>query len=293
MDIEWLSSVPASAFAAALALVEGRTLVDPAVAGALGPSTDRLQAELADCGYPAEAVLREMIALAVPGADPALIAATALDKAVGRRREERSTAVVTEAAERLKAAFVAARPRTADELPLRIEPLRSQWEARGPGLLAGLGRLSTCDALLVPKARVVLVHPVLGGSGIAHADHNCVTFEGLLANPLAQLPEVLRLGWLLAQLNFDLPVVYEPLDRDRVNRVGPLALVPLVLAAAEDIELARLDDAHLQLALNAWLNQPRAAEVLSDWWQTYRTSRPSWAAALAALDALLAERPDA
>src|SRR5690606_23019649 len=92
-----------------------------------------------------------------------------------------------------------------EELELRSAPLREQWEARGGGLLATLARLTTAG--LVPEmADVILVHPVLGGGGAAHWQYNSVQFEAVLANPLAELPEVLRLGWLLAQLNFDLPL---------------------------------------------------------------------------------------
>ena len=67
------------------------------------------------------------------------------------------------AAVELTAAFVGVKPRVADELPLRVDPLRSQWEARGPGLLAAMRRLSTAD-LLVPAAGLVLVHPRWGAA---------------------------------------------------------------------------------------------------------------------------------
>ena len=129
---------------------------------------------------------------------------------------------MAQAAVELIAAFETTRPRAAEELPLRIDPLRSQWEARGPGLLAAMRRLSA-DDLLVPAASLMLVQPVLGGGGLAHPSSNGVTFEGLLANPLPQLPEVLRLGWLLGQLNFDLPAYEELLGRTRLDVVGPLA----------------------------------------------------------------------
>ncbi len=201
----------------------------------------RLQNDLAACSYPADTLLRHLIALAGDCNDENRLAETALDKAVGRVHLPQSTALVARAAGQLIAAFGSARPRAAEELPLRADPLRSQWEARGPGLLVGMRRLSAAD-LLVPAASLVLVHPVLGGGGLAHPSYNRVTFEGLLANPVGQLPEVLRLGWLLGQLNFDLPTFEEPLGRGRLEVVGPLALIPVVLTAAEDIELARADD---------------------------------------------------
>ena len=98
---------------------------------------------------------------------------------------------------------------------------------------------------------------------------------------------MLRLGWLLGQLNFDLAALAEPLGAKRLEAVGPLALIPIVLAAAEDIELARYDQQHLRLALELWSGSPAAADVLNTWWETYQASRPSWPAALAALGAML------
>ncbi len=287
MDIEWRSSLPGSAFYAALMLLRGRTLVDPAIEAALRPIANHLQSELAAaCGCQAEPVLCEMIARVSQCDNAKALAEIALDKVVGRGHDSSSRPLVASAAAELTAAFVGVKPRAAEELPLRVDPLRSQWEARGPGLLAAMRRLSTAD-LLVPAAGLVLVHPALGGGGLAHAPYNRVTFEGLLANPVPQLPEVLRLGWLLGQLNFDLAALAEPLGAKRLEAVGPLALIPLVLAAAEDIELARYDQQHLRLALDSWLGSPAAADVLSTWWETYQASRPSWPAALSALDAML------
>jgi hypothetical protein len=286
MEVEWFSSVPVSAFYAALVLLRGRTFVEPAIESALMPIARRLQTELSACGYRAEPVLWHMMALADHCDSDADLAQAALSKTVGREHNPNCRALVSTAAGELLVALQRARPRAAEELPLRVDPLRSQWEARGPGLLAGMRRLSS-DDLLVPAASLTLVQPVLGGGGVAHPPYNCVTFEGLLANPIAQLPEVLRLGWLLGQLNFDLPALSEPLGSERLSVVGPLALVPVVLAAAEDIELAQYDPPHLRLALDSWLGASAAASALGIWWETYQATRPAWPVALVALDALL------
>ena len=68
--------------------------------------------------------------------------------------------------------------------------------------MAAIGRLTERE-LVVERADVILVHPVLGGGGWAYPPYNAVCFEAVLANPIAELPEVVRLGWLLAQLNLD------------------------------------------------------------------------------------------
>ena len=150
-------------------------------------------------------------------------------------------------------------PKLLDELELRAGPLREQWEGRGPGLLAGICRL-TEPGILVERADVLVVYPVAGGGGTAHREHNAVSIEAVLANPLPQLPEVARLAWLIAQLNLDLPRYTETLRGSR--RVAALATIPPTLAAAADVELVQDDRATLGLGacgpggLAATMNRP-------------------------------------
>ena len=71
-----------------------------------------------------------------------------------------------------------------------------------------------------------------------------MVIEAVLANPRFELPEVVRLGWLLAMLNFDLARYRDPLSD--AERVLPLAMIPPVLAAAAEVELTRFDPATLR-----------------------------------------------
>ena len=125
--------------------------------------------------------------------------------------------------------------------------------------------------------------PVSGGGGQAYGGVGLVTFEAVLANPLPQLPEVLRLGWFLAQLEVDrfLPGLQSAAEAWR--KAVPLALVAVVLAAAEDVELASADRPRFEQALAAWSQDPAAAETLWDWWQDYTRRRPGWPAGLNSL----------
>ncbi len=151
----------------------------------------------------------------------------------------------------------------------------------------------TEDPLLVESATVTLVAPIVGGHGRAHLLGGRVTFEAVLVNPHSHLPETLRLGWLLSQLNQDLPMFSERIPRERMPLVVGLATLPLVLAAAETVELARLDAETLRSALECWHRPPQlpadVIERLQAWWGTYHGSATSWAVALAALDAMLPE----
>jgi hypothetical protein len=134
--------------------------------------------------------------------------------------------------------------------------------------------------------------------------YNLVLLEAVLANPIASLPEVVRLGWLVAQLNLDVPQFQGELRRERALALGGLAMLPVVLSAGEDVELCRCDETTLAQALAAWQVQGASnsgaeqgsgpehcqlAAVLANWWDTYGASRPKWPVAVAALDRMLSE----
>lgn len=185
----------------------------------------------------------------------------------------------------------AALPRLDEELPLRIGPLREQWEGRGPGILAGIRR-RTEDGVVPERARVIVVDPAGGGGGSAHARFNAVVLEGVLANPEPALPETVRLAWLVAQLQSDLPVYTERIEGDRAPRVVALATLWPTLEAAADVELLRDPAAAVARAWEFWeLAEGLPAVVpqtLGLWWQTYQARRSPWGVALAALDQMLA-----
>jgi hypothetical protein len=133
-----------------------------------------------------------------------------------------------------------------------------------------------------------LVHPALGGGGEAHLAYNSVRIEAVLANPVAELPEVVRLAWLIGQLHLDLPAYGETIHADRLPHIARFAMLPPALSAAEAVELGRFSVDSVRLALAAWrLSVPAdvdGAALLYEWWQTYRQTRPPWPVAMAALD---------
>jgi hypothetical protein len=181
-------------------------------------------------------------------------------------------------------------PNLTDELALRERPLREQWEARGPGLIWNIANLT--EAGLVPEqADVLLVRPAFGGAGAAHLQANSLRVEAVLANPHAELPEVVRLAWLVAQLDLDLPRHSEEIQADRLPHVARLAMIPPVLKAAEAVELVRYSPELIGRAIAAWhLAVPPgldAVSVVSDWWETYQLDKTPFQVALAALDAMV------
>jgi hypothetical protein len=293
--VRWVASLSASCFHATAALVAktplpGTRLTDARLTDALAAPAAGLVEELTAAGIEPAAFFEQLVPLAAGIENNRELAEVALARLIGRQAALAAAGSIYGWLSSLEAAFAMALPGVVDELALRSGPLREQWEARGPGLLAGIER-QTEPGLLVDEAEVALVHPALGGAGSAHMAYNKVTIEAVLANPIAELPEVARLGWLLSTLNLDLPRFTENVPRDRVARMAMLAMLPPALSAAEEVELVRGGVAALPTALTAWRLAPLGAtdmaQTLAQWWETYRETRPTWAVALSALDRML------
>ena len=146
------------------------------------------------------------------------------------------------------------------------------------------------DALAFPEAAdIVLVAPYIGGYGAAHPHQNRVLLEAVLYHPLPQLPETLRLAWLLGQLNADLPAIADVVPPGRSLSALKLAMIPPVLAAAELVELARCDEATVAAALEAWQPErkdPTLPGKIWSWWNAWIDQPAKWPVAVAALDQL-------
>lgn len=284
--LQWRVSGSASALHAAVAVVRGETLADASLAGVLVDPAVALQVEIQTAQLPEEKFLRNLLGIAANMESDRDLARLALVKTIGRGvKAEQAEPRITSTITAVEAAFHRHLPKLAEELPLRIGPLREQWEARGPGFLQHVA-YQTEEALLVEQAEVVVLHPALGGGGEAWLAGNQARIEGVLANPFPQLPEVVRLGWLVSQLNLDLPLLSENVHADRLPRVVPLAMLPAALAAGNSVELCQDSPDLLAEALSVWRLRADAT-VLTQWWETYRDSRPPFAVALAALDKML------
>jgi hypothetical protein len=155
----------------------------------------------------------------------------------------------------------------------------------------------TSKDLIVPQCRVLLVQPLFAGGGAAHLDYNAVHLEAMLVNADERLPEVVRLAWLVAQLNHDLPKYSERIPHDRLATIGGLAMLPATLLAAEELGLARFDRATRLAAVHQWLSpafhevlwsdQEQLVTVIENWWEVCAAGNHAWPAALAALDQMV------
>lgn len=191
---------------------------------------------------------------------------------------------------RIERELATMRPKLDEELLLRARPIREAWETVGPGLMRSIESL-TEPGLLVSEATIVVVHPFAGGGGTSHLATDSVTWEGMLAHPHPELPETLRLAWMLSQLGLDVPRYEQELEEEDVARVAALAMLPATLAAGEELELVRCDEPTIARALEWWglveSHRERAAEALLAWWDAYRERRPPWETALVALEQIM------
>ncbi|NOY29806.1 MAG: hypothetical protein GXP28_06400 [Planctomycetes bacterium] len=289
MQLRWKASFSATCLYAAHCMAEGLPIADARLAAALQPAVDQLLREIKAWGWSSESMLPLLVSLAAEHENNRQLVQRAADKlrgagALGREPVVRLAGCVAD----LEAAMLGERPQLVEELAVRGRPLREQWEARGPGLLREMSRLVAENSFLAPAAEIVLVAPLVGGHGQTHLPSNRVTFEAVLANPHAELSEVLRLGWLLGQLNFDLPCFSDSIPGSRLELVARLAALPLVLAAAERVELVS-PAPDIGQTLECWHLPAETSECLHDWWQTYTASDVRWTVALAGLNAMLAK----
>jgi hypothetical protein len=290
VELRWIASSSASCWYATEQFLAGHALVSAPLAAALASPAEQFRRELAALGLEPAAVFRRLLPLSAGIENNRQLAAAVLTKLGGRTEPAPIKLVV--ALDEVERAVRGVLPEMVEKLELRVGPLLKQGKARGPGLLAGMGRL-TEPGLLPSAAQVVLVYPALGGGGEAHLASNSICFEAVLANSEPALPEVLRLAWLLARLQQDLPAYSEALSPGAFDRVERLAMVAPTLAAGAEVELCIADEANLARALATWrVVAPENIEGYTasvwQWWQTYQESPPRWSVALQALDRLLA-----
>ena len=287
-ELRWLVSTAANSLHAARAVARCAAVADRDTSEAIADEVRGLLTDLDSLGVSRERFFEHAVAQATRIQAPSQWAKVVLAKALGPARQEVHQSQLARRFGALQAAFSKQNPGALEKLELRAGPLREQWEARGPGLLAALAG-HTDQALVVESADVILVEPICGGDGAAHPLYNSVQIEALLANPRPELPEVVRLAWLLAQLNRDVPRFQGGLSGSRLSRVWQLAMIPPVLAAAGEVDLARNDPTTRAAAVSAWTDADGDAVCapLDKWWDTYAESRPVWPVALGALERML------
>ncbi len=291
IEIRWTVSHSASCVYAADLLRRGRSIVDRRLADAVADPAGKLIEEVNVAGLPVDRIWRHLLPLSARIESNHQLVETVLKKTMGA---DYSIGSITERlAGRiadLEAAAANAFPALLDEVSVGVPHLTEPWNVRGAALLQSIGRL-TDERLVDSGAEVSLVYPSGGGGGVANLLYNSAIVEAVAADPVPQLPELLRLSWLLSQLNIDVPIFSENIIMDHRPLVASLAMLPATLAAAERVELARCDPATISMSLQSWHVVGPAGIDLSDvvisWWETYASSRPAWNVALSALEQMV------
>lgn len=286
-DLRWSVSATASCLHAAEALALGQLVVDTRMAQAVAEPAQELRRAIVAAGLPRSQFWRTLVGLSAVVDGSRTLAERAVTKTEGAARAQALANELAPLIACLEAAARRAFPELQTDLAPQARRLREQWEDRAPALLRHIAAWS--DSRLIPaQAEVVLVHPSLGGGGSAHLPWNNVLLEAVVTDPVPSLPEWLRLGWLLAQLNLDLPVFCDNIHGQRLPHVAELAMLPVTLQAAEELGWLTLDAQSVDLALNSWHVSTPAdvdpVDILMRWWGTYLETRPRWDVAFTALD---------
>jgi hypothetical protein len=296
MKIDWRSNLTISALHAAQAICIDKNLIDPRVHDALQNPTQSLDnwfRQLEPSGAPSKTEFwNVLIEQSLESDQPEQIAQQACKQIFAEVAFDSTTKnFIAGRIGEIQAAYAMLFPKFAPQLELRLRPIRELWDGWGPGIMAHVGRL-TERRLISSQATVVGVQPVVGGAGRAYPSYQFATIEAVLTNPVAELPEVIRLAWLLAQLGAAQFAPHETAEPIRSPFVWALAMLPPVLAGSQIVELARIDEANVALAIEQWsiaipdaLTNP--AQSLLHWWETYLQTRPSWEVALNAIDKML------
>jgi hypothetical protein len=273
--------------------MDGR-LVDSGIAASLAAPVERLRSALNEEYISGDAFWSHVLPLSATVISIKEVAEVALIKIVGRAGMPTRLERFRQALVDVKEAAAAALTHVEQSSAVGQGFLKQAWAYQGDGLLHAL-RTRTEPEVLVEEAAVVLVDPVQGGGGAAYLPYNLLHIEAVAKDPVPELPEIVRLAWLVSVLNLDLPRYSELVSPKSVPLVAALAMIPVTLSAAEALALVRKDEMNMKRALSLWLPTAEKAEewsaLLLQWWQAYDSLRPPLGTALAGLEKMLSTFP--
>jgi hypothetical protein len=180
-------------------------------------------------------------------------------------------------------------PKLGEQLELRGRPLRERWDTVGAGLLVDVQRQlwGDCppDRWWPSKTEGLLVQPMRGGDGGCEPTASRFWIEAMLTDVDPQVPEVLRVAWLISCLAID----HHLADADPLlKHAWSLAAVPLVLTAGRQLEVIRGDELPAGSAAQLWqLGDATVADKVDSWWHKNRSSPSPLPVAVKELEQLL------
>ena len=188
-------------------------------------------------------------------------------------------------------AFQGRFPKLVEQLDLRGRPIREHWDTVGPGLLGSIAKQIWANSPPADwwptKVNGVLVQPMRGGDGGIDVESCKFWIEALLTNVDPQVPEVLRVAWLVTQLAIEIHT-QERSSENSGSIPWAIGTVPLVLTAAKDLEILRGDELPIESAMQLWgLGDHNVAKIVSQWWQQQQKSPTPMPVGLKQLDQML------
>ncbi len=175
--------------------------------------------------------------------------------------------------------FLGLFPKLAEQLSLRIGPIRDRWDTCGRGLLRWIGIEiweQPPDDWWISTTIVNTAQPVRGGDGGTDSKSGKIWIEAVLTDIDPEIPEVLRLTWLITSLAMERYLARGLADQSTA-RLWRFASVPLVLAAGVELDLIRSPELPIQKALELWrVSELCGPDTLGQWWQTSCGQRQPW-----------------
>src|SRR5262245_27356006 len=143
IEVTWRPSAVASGLHAAEAMARKQPIADSRLAAALREPALQLANEIRAAHLPSARFWGHLIPLSATISGRKQLVETAVTKTVGRGpRFEFVVSSLIACVAAVENAVKTALPNLNEELPMREGPLREQWEARGPGMLQHIGRLT-------------------------------------------------------------------------------------------------------------------------------------------------------
>jgi hypothetical protein len=286
--LTWRISETVNALYAAWACWTRPQQVAPEVSEALAEPLARLRAALEEERVPASSFWWHVFpAAALASEDPQRLAEITVVKSIGQLeaplRVPRFARVLRELRQRATPELAAP----------ALDFLQAAWQRHGSALVTTIGQLTEPE--LVPEsASVIGVTPITDGGGLAVLSGNVAVIEAVETDAWPDLPEVVRLAWLVSQLQLDLPGYSEQLPAARRGMAAELAMLP---PALEAVRRCRITEASLADLLGrvggSWPTpplEPAAQGNLLSWWSVYQSRHPTFALGLSALDRAFADR---
>lgn len=292
-ELHWRSSALVSGLHAAEIVRRDPQGCDPELAAVLAQPVSRLQKTLGALGLPVEKFWSHVVPLSANLTSMRQLADVTCRKLIQGDPGARIATLADILAE-LDVAFRKSGLDQMDDLAHRAVLLQGRWLAEGQAVLHALGNL-TDPELIVERAEVLLVtatSPDLAQAarGVAHLPYNSVRVEAV-EDILPDLPHTVRLAWLIAQLNLEVPRFSESIPKQRLAAMASAAMLPAALEAAHQMALVPALPETLPMAMRHWQlafeASPAVLANLTRWWDGYCQKRPQWSVALAALERLL------